>query len=200
MRLGAPERRLAVPGLGLLAVLVAVWLADARLAAIGDDLLARRRQLAGEIAALAARTVRLRDDVRRAGEHAEEIAALEAAGFTAPQDRLAASTAIEALGRAHGFARLELKLLPQAAAGAPALRTTPVEIVAEARFGPDLVGFLDALPGAFTGVALVDRLTIWAPAGLGGEADGGGAVTAEAGLSWHTLAPAAEPGFADAGD
>lgn len=189
----ARDTRLLLPVTAVAVVALAVWFGNARLAADVERLEAGKRALLAETARLRERTETLDADLGTIRARKSDLEALRAAGFTAPQDRLAVSEALDALGLAHRIKRLRVSLAPEEAitdrpytGGIVELVSTPVSITLDAAAEADMLAFLDALPGVFSGVATVETLAL-RRAGETASAHRPSAMSAQIALRWETV-------------
>jgi hypothetical protein len=161
------DTRLLLPVTAVALVALAVWYGNARLAADVERLELDKRTMLAEIVRLEARAEALDDDLRTIREREADAAALRAARFAAPQDRLAVSEALDALGIEHRINRLRVSFAPEEVivdrpytGGVVELVSTPVSITLDAASEGDVLGFLDALPALFSGVATAESLRL----------------------------------------
>jgi hypothetical protein len=192
------DTRVVLPVTVVALVALAIWYGNARFAADVERLELNKGAMLAEIDRLRARAGTLDADRRYLVDREADAAAMRAAGFAAPQDRLAVSEALESLGIEYRINRLRVSFAPEQVVadrpytgGVVELVSTPVSITLDAASEADVLGFLDALPGVFSGVATVESLRL-RRAGGGGAARPGhraSVISAQVALRWETVRP-----------
>jgi len=152
----------------------------------------RAEAMRAETATVRAEAADLAADRDTVAERRETLAAMNAAGFMRPQDRLGAAQAIEALAAAHGLLRLRADIAPEEtasrrppAAGEVVAIATPVSVSVVAPDMASALAFLDALPDRLSGIATVESATLRRQDA--NPANAAARVTGEIALVWHTV-------------